>query len=243
MKIGIIGSGYVGYNLYLFLKEKEKNIFLIENLKEIENMDIIILCFYNWNEQEENISSLINIQQKIDKKCKIIFISSIVVYSLENNQYIKIIKQMEKLLQYKDNDFVILRCGNIWGGFLKKKKLFINKMINDIIVNKTLSISNYNNNNIKYIIHIKDLYHIIDYILVNNYWNNIINCFTQNILIKDIIKIIEKEFENNKYIKKIQFMNIYNYNIDYNIKNILECINNPILFNQFFKNEIKFYLK
>jgi UDP-2-acetamido-2,6-beta-L-arabino-hexul-4-ose reductase len=220
VKILITGSkGFIGKNLYLYLKENSYSVSefnkskTIRELKEkVSKSDIIInLVGQNRGEKSQfkkNNVSFINkiIEKKFLKKKFIIHASTIKIN--ENSIYGKSKKESEILLKknrkVKNYDLTILRLPNIFGKWCKPNyNSVISTFCYNIIYNKNIKI-NYSKK-IPFL-YIDDLIILIEKIILNK--KRVLLPKIKNIYQKDLEYISKKLFE---FKKKNNVFNLDNF--------------------------------
>jgi nucleoside-diphosphate-sugar epimerase len=278
-RILIIGSnGFIGRSLTTFLKndysiykmnrkistENLKNIRCDISKKKIFNEKISKLPKFDYvinlsGQIEKNKPKMYNsifvgnkniIDVFNDKKTKLIFFSSILVYGHSKNlkkpnstlnpitYYAKIKAKAESLYKKTSKNFNILRISNVYDDKFEKKGLLKNlisaiKNSELIKINQKKSVRNY--------IHILDLNRIIKLIMLKKLNLNTINIGHENISNEKMIKIFENIFKchinfkhfnksffkdpsiklgENSFIKKMNFK--FNHSIESSLKRLYE---------------------
>lgn len=143
------------------------------------------------NEKEFNREfNLLKSTIKDHPSAKLVYFStcSIEDSSVKNNQYVKHKLAMEKFIASNLGSYVIFRISNVVGVGGNSNTL-INFLVQAVKQEKVISIWQNAERNI---IDIEDVKYIVDYVLQNNFKNEIINiAFRHSFLVTDILKVIE----------------------------------------------------
>ena len=219
-KILIIGSsGYLGKhlnkklskdNLIITSHSKKKKLIDICDYNNLEKyikknkIDYLINCSGQYSENLKKFKStaiagnrnIIRIAKKYD--IKIILCSTTSIYENEKSNYSKTKLFVESLYKKSKIDYKILRIGNVYDTFLKKKGLlrnikhYFNNKLNRLVIN--------NPNIYRNFIHIEDFCNLV--LLSLNSWKKtrkkIFVLSTENIKISKILSHFAKKYPSKK---------------------------------------------
>ncbi len=194
-----------------------------QNVKKREMTDVI----YNGNK------NILEISNKLKKKFTLIYISTSLVYGYSkkylkenskknpSNYYGKIKYEIEKNYMKTNQNYLILRLCNIYGG--KMKSGIIDLIIQSIKYKKNFYFDN--EKTFKNFIYIDDVVNIIEILIRKNVKNKIYNIGNQNLSFMNLLKIFKK-FTNNQiifYNKNISLKQTLSQKIDSKlIKNVMK---------------------
>lgn len=194
-----------------------------QHVKKREMTEVI----YNGNK------NILEISNKLKKKITLIYISTSLVYGYSkkylkenskknpSNCYGKIKYKIEKKYMKTNQNYLILRLCNIYGG--KMKSGIIDLIVQSLKYRKNFYFDN--EKTFKNFIYIDDVVNIIETLISKNFKNKIFNIGNQNISFMNLLKIFKK-FSNNQiifYNKNISLKKTQSQKIDSKlIKNIMK---------------------